>query len=203
MAAQITLTPGLRAEYERLHAAAVIRPERQVAVSALAKRMADAAHWPRYVAVAEGIGAPAHLVALIHAMECGLDFSKHLHNGDPLTARTTHVPAGRPLAGTAPFTWEASATDALRLRRIDRWTDWSLAGLCYVLEGYNGWGYRLHHPTVPSPYLWSMTTAYTAGKYTADGHFDPAAVSKQAGAMALLRGLVEAGKPYLGQADKP
>lgn len=203
MAAQITLIPTLRVEYERLLAAATIRPERQAAVSVLARRMADTAHWSRYEAVAESIHAPAHLVALIHAMECGLDFSKHLHNGDPLTARTVHVPAGRPLAGNPPFSWEASATDALRLRYLDHWTDWSLPGLCYVLEGYNGWGYRRYHSSVPSPYLWSFTTVYTAGKYASDGHFDPNLVSKQAGAVALLRGLIAAGKPYPGQEVKP
>jgi hypothetical protein len=79
---------------------------------------------------------------------------------------------------------------------VNKWSDWSIPGLCYVLEGYNGWGYRLHHPTVPSPYLWSYTTAYTRGKYVSDGHFDPQAVSKQPGAMALLKFLIEIDHPF-------
>ncbi len=191
-----SLTPALRAEYESLFARAAIRPERQAIVSATAQRMADADHWPRYVAVADSIGVPPHLVALIHAMESGLDFSRHLHNGDSLETRTVHVPAGRPLVGKPPFSWEESACDALILRKLDAWSDWSLAGLAYVLERYNGLGYRQHHPDVPTPYLWSFTTAYTRGKYTSDGHFDPQAQSAQAGAMALLRGLVGCGKAY-------
>lgn len=194
-------TSDLRAEYARLYASASIRSERRAEVLALARERAGV--WGRYEAVASSLGCPAHLVALIHAMECGGDFTRHLHNGDPLAKRTTHVPAGRPAAGSPPYTWEESAVDALTLRHVDIWTDWSIPGLCYVLEGYNGWGYRLHHPEVKSPYLWSYTTAYTAGKYTSDGHFDPQAVSKQPGAMALLRGLAEVGHPYLSESASP
>lgn len=189
-----SLTSALRAEYENLFASAVIRPERQAIVAAMALRMADAAHWSRYVAVAEAIGVPPHLVALIHAMESGLSFLGHLHNGDQLGARTVHVPKGRPLQGNPPFTWEESAIDALKLQRLDAWDDWSLAGFAYVLERYNGFGYRRHGNV--SPYLWSFTTVYTRGKYVSDGHFDPQAVSQQAGAMALLHGLTACGKAY-------
>lgn len=196
MSASILLTPELRAEYERLFASAAIRPESRPAVAAMAKHMADANHWPRYESVAASIGSPAHLVALIHALEADLDFSRHLHNGDPLSARTVHVPAGRPATGKPPFTWEVSALDALTMHGLDHWSDWSVPGLAYVLERYNGWGYRRFHPHVPSPYLWSFTTVYARGKYVADGSFSIAAVSKQPGAMALLKWLAQAGKPY-------
>lgn len=198
MARRIDLTAELRAEYERLYAEADIRPERRSSVLALARDMADAAHWARYAAVADVLGAPAHLVALIHAMECGGRFDLHLHNGDPLTARTVHVPAGRPVEGRPPFSWEESAVDALRQHHLDAWDDWSLAGLAYVLERYNGWGYRLYHPHCKSPYLWSFTTAYVSGKYVADRRWSDLVVSRQPGAMALLRGLAECGKPYNG-----
>lgn len=193
----ITLTPDLRAEYERLYANATIRPDRAVVVAAVAKKIADGNHWPRYVAVAAGLGCPPHVVGLIHAMECGLDFGRHLHNGDPLTARTIHVPAGRPLAGKPPFAWETSAADALAMHGLDAWDDWTIPGLCYVLERYNGWGYRRQHPDVPTPYLWSMTTAYTSGKYVSDGTWAATAVSKQPGAVALLRSLADLGRPYV------
>lgn len=192
--ATITLTPKLRAEYTNLFASAAIRPEHRQEVATVAKQMV--ANWPRYAAVAGHLKAPAHVVALIHAMECGLSFSRHLHNGDPLTARTVHVPAGRPVAGKPPFSWEESALDALTMHGLDSWQDWSIPGLCFVLERYNGWGYRRYHAGTPTPYLWSFTTAYTAGKYASDGHFDPTLVSKQAGAMALLKGLVDAGRPF-------
>src|SRR4051812_1398964 len=55
---------------------------------------------------------PWYGVGLIHYMEASQNFNKHLHNGDSLSQRTTHVPAGRPLKGTPPFTWETSAIDA-------------------------------------------------------------------------------------------
>src|ERR1700709_525097 len=59
---------------------------------------------PRYINIVKATGVPSHVVALIHLMECGSSFSEHLHNGDPLTNRTTHVPKGRPLGGSPPFT---------------------------------------------------------------------------------------------------
>jgi hypothetical protein len=119
---------------------------------------------------------------------------RHLHNGDPLTQRTRHVPAGRPADGNPPFTWQASAVDALRLRRVDRVADWSLHRILYELEGYNGWGYRLHHPHVKSPYLWSFSNQYTRGKYIADGTWSDSAVSGQCGAAVLVRRLEQRGE---------
>jgi lysozyme family protein len=188
------LTTKLRAEYERMYAAARIRPERRAAVMRVSRAIADNDHWPRYQTVSQATGVPAHMVGILHSLECGLDFGRHLHNGDPLTARTVHVPKGRPWPGRPPFSWEASAADALQ--GLHTWTDWSLSGLAFTLEGYNGWGYRIHGNV--SPYLWSYTTAYTRGKYVSDGHFDPHAISQQPGAMALLLTLGEVGKPYPG-----
>jgi len=198
MAPRIPLTPDLRAEYARLFQTARLRPERTAAVHALAGRMTRPENWSRYAQVAATTAVPPHVIALLHAMEAGLDFQTHLHNGDPLTARTVRVPTGRPRDGQPPFTWEESAGDALTLKKLPQWTDWSPAGIAYVLEGYNGFGYRLYHPEVKSPYLWSATTAYTAGKYVADGSWSATAVSKQCGAMSLLLRLVE-----LGRVDLP
>jgi lysozyme family protein len=147
---------------------------------------------------------PWWFVALVHAMEASLKFNKHLHNGDPLTARTVQVPAGRPAGNpsanptvapgpTNPYTWEESAQDALRMKRLDSWTDWSVGGSFYKLEEYNGWGYRQYHSTVLTPYLWSYTNKYVKGKYASDGHWDANLVSKQPGAAALLRRMVDNG----------
>jgi hypothetical protein len=101
------------------------------------------------------------------------------------------VPAGRPKKGKPPFSWEESAADALAMRGLGVKTDWSLSGMLYQLEGYNGWGYRLHHPHVLTPYLWSFSNHYTSGKYVADGTWSDTAVSKQCGAAVLLRRLAE------------
>lgn len=148
---------------------------------------------PEYDQVAATIGCPWWLVGIVHGLECGYRFDRHLHNGDPLTRRTTHVPAGRPAHGSGPFTWQVSAVDALEMKHWDEVTDWAPENCLFLLEQYNGWGYRLHHSDVKSPYLWSGTRHYTRGKYVADGKWDSGAVSKQAGAGAIMVALLDAG----------
>jgi lysozyme family protein len=118
-------------------------------------------------------------------MECGLDFTKHLHNGDSLKRRTVNVPAGRPKTGQPPFTFEVSALDALEYDKLTEWNDWSIGGICYTLEGYNGWGSRARD--INSPYLWSYSNLYTSGKYIRDHVWSDKAVSGQCGAAVILR----------------
>jgi lysozyme family protein len=190
MPSAVTLTDSLRREYDRLFNSCAIRPERTAEVEATIAKLSAAR--ARYEAAGAG-GIPWFFVAAVHAMEASLNFTKHLHNGDPLTARTVQVPSGRPRAGNPPFTWEVSAADALTLRGLGRGTEWSLAGTLFQLEGYNGWGYRRQHPQVLTPYLWSYSTHYTRGKYIADGTWSDAAVSKQCGAAVILRRMAEKG----------
>jgi len=187
----ISLSTRLREEYQRLFATCIIRPEQKAAVEQILTKIE--ASRGRYAAVAEPLNIPWPFVALIHNMESGLNFAGHLHNGDPLSARTVHVPSGCPKAGVPPFTWEQSATDALRIKKLHLWQDWSIPGQLYKLEGYNGWGYRLHHPHVLSPYLWSFSNHYRSGKYVADGTWSDTAVSHQCGAAVLLRRMAEQG----------
>ena len=97
-----------------------------------------------------------------------------------------HVPAGRPTEGTPPFTWEESAIDSLRFSKLDQVKSWDVPGLIYQIERYNGFGYRLRHPEVLTPYLWAGSNHYTKGKFVADGKFDPDAISKQTGAAILV-----------------
>lgn len=184
-----TLTTALRDEYQRLFDTCQIRPERWQEVNAAAGRMM--ASQARYQAVSAQTGVPWHVIAVLHQLEASLNFSRHLHNGDPLTARTVQVPAGRPRSGSPPFTWEESAVDALTVDGYTRWSDWSVPGILFTWERYNGWGYRTHHPSVKSPYLWSYTNHYTAGKYVKDGVWSATAVSRQVGAAALMRRLAE------------
>ena len=184
------LTANQRRRYELLYESCLCRPARKATVNGLAKKIR--ANRQRYQKVGRAVGVPWYVVGIIHSLEAGDDFTRHLHNGDPLTSRTVHVPAGRPVRGKPPFTWEQSAIDALRGRGLGAWKDWSVTGTLYQLEGYNGFGYRDHHPTVPSPYLWSFSNHYTRGKYVADGRFSPTAVSQQVGAALLLKQLVAA-----------
>lgn len=194
----LTLSPTLRAEYERLFAECEIPDDKRTEVDAITAKIA--AHRADYEAAALPVGVPWHVVAVIHSMEGALSFGTHLHNGDPLTGRTTHVPRGRPKDGQPPYTWAESAADSLLFEHFDTWKDWSLAGTLFNLETYNGVGYRMHHPDVLSPYLWSYSNHYTRGKYVADGRFDPDAVSGQCGGAVLLSRLNAQGSVTLGPA---
>ena len=115
-----SLTAGMKSEYQTLFDSCLIRPERLAAVNSTAASIA--ANKPRYQTVGEPLGVAWYVVGLIHAMEASLNFATHLHNGDPLTDRTTHVPPGRPQTGRPPFTWEESATDALTMQGLPKWS---------------------------------------------------------------------------------
>lgn len=186
--AKIHYSPKLAQEYQELFEHARPRPQYQKQIQRQTEQLQAQQH--RYQAVAEPLAIPWLLVGLIHQLESGQNFSRHLHNGDPLTARTKQVPAGRPLTGEPPFSWEDSARDALMLRHLHQQSDWSLPRLLYELEGYNGWGYRLHHPKVLSPYLWSYSTLYDRGKYVEDGLWSDSARSQQCGAAIVLKQLL-------------
>lgn len=189
--AGISFSQELGRHYEELFNSCIIRGEKCEDVEGVIGRML--ARRERYEATEQQSGVPWYFIGSIHNMEGSQDFTRHLHNGDPLEARTVQVPAGRPKKGNPPFRWEESASDALTLRGLGPQTDWSLAGTLYQLEGYNGWGYRRYHPHVLSPYLWSYSNHYTSGKYVADGRWSDTAVSKQCGAAVVLRRMVEQG----------
>lgn len=147
-------------------------------------------HRQRYQEVEASTGVPWWMVGVIHSMESGLNFTRHLHNGDSLQKRTWRVPKGRP-RGNPPFTWEVSADDAIRMNGWHKVSDWTMPRVLYELERYNGWGYRLYHPTTKSPYIWSGCTYYSAGKYVADGKWSATAVSGQTGCAPLLKRIFE------------
>ncbi len=199
--AKISFTPELKKNYEDLFNTCRIRPERLTAVEQIISLLM--ANQARYQSVAASLDIPWYFVAVIHNMEASLNFNRHLHNGDPLSARTVHVPAGRPKKGAPPFSWETSAVDALILRGLNTKTDWSLAGTLYQLEGYNGWGYRLYHAHVLSPYLWSGSLHYKSGKYVADGTWSDSAVSNQNGSAVILRRMVEHGQIQFSDQPAP
>lgn len=141
----------------------------------------------RYIEVEKISGVKWEIIAVLHNMECGLRFDQHLHNGDPLTARTWQVPKGRPTTGKPPFTFTVSAVDALRYDKMDKvnWKD--LTTSLNALEGYNGWGYRKHG--IPSQYLWSATSVAKPGKFIRDNVWSSTAVSSQIGVVPILKEL--------------
>lgn len=192
---------ALAPDYAHLWETATLLPSRKAAADATAAKII--ANMDRYKKVEAATSVPAVIVGIIHAMECGLNFSKHLHNGDPLTRRTTHVPAGRPKTGSPPFTWEESAIDALTMEGLNKVGAWTPEVFCYQLEKYNGTGYRRLKTPINSPYLWSGTNQYSRGKYVSDGRYDPNAVSGQSGAVAILMCAMARDKTVATLFEKP
>lgn len=142
-------------------------------------------------------GVPWWVIGCIHSLECSYNFEEHLHNGDSLKRRTVREPAGRPVKGAPPFDFDESAIDALTMpgKEFHKVTDWSLPRVLWLLEGFNGYGYRLYRK-IFSPYLWAGTNHYTAGKYVRDGVYSAKAVSAQSGVAGLIyllkkEGLIE------------
>lgn len=150
------------------------------------KAKAIYANKDKYTEVSDACGGniPWYFIGVIHNLESGLDFTRHLHNGDPLTRRTRLIPAGRPIKGKPPFTFLESGVDALMMKGFHQISDWSLSRIAYELERYNGFGYRSRG--VNSPYLWSGTNHYTRGKFIADKKYSASAVSEQIGCMPLI-----------------
>jgi len=138
-----------------------------------------------YKVVSSQTGVPWDCIACVHSLETDLSLERHLHNGDPLERRTVRAPKGRPINGYPPFTWVESAIDAIGL--FPNTQEWDVPTKLYFLESYNGMGYR--KKKINSPYLWSFTNHYDSGKFVQDGEFDPKAISKQIGAVAILKAL--------------
>jgi len=177
----------LRSEYNSLLQTCEIRADKLREVQDICDTIL--ANKARYEAIATATNVPWFMVAAIHNMEGGLNFNTHLHNGDPLRARTVNVPAGRPKSGSPPFTFEESAIDALAFDNVGVNLEPYFAGICFKLEGFNGFGSRNHG--IHTPYLWSFSNQYAKGKFVSDNVFNPDAVSKQCGAAVILLRLLQ------------
>ena len=89
-------------EYRQLWANCILRNDQLTAVDSAIRQITRAESRARYDAVAALRSVPWWFVAALHMRESGLRFACHLHNGDPLTKPTVHVPKGRP-QGSGPF----------------------------------------------------------------------------------------------------
>ncbi len=178
----------LKNEYTNLLETIEVRPEWKDAIDRKARGIY--ANKARYEEVSSETGVPWEVIGIIHSLECNLDFGQALHNGDAIigTGKKTYRDPKR----RGPFaTWEEAALDALRYDGLDRIEDWSDEMVCYALEKYNGFGYRLRRTGVLSPYLWSGTKHYTIGKFVSDGKYVKTAKSAQIGAIPLYLRLKE------------
>ncbi len=148
-------------------------------------------------------GVPWWWIGITHHMESNCDFSTHLHNGDPLTARTVKKPAGRPANGEPPFSWITSAIDALDLKGLRDVRDWTISRALYEWERYNGFGNFARG--VNSAYIWSFSSLAQRGKFIADGVWDASVMSEQVGTAPLLLVMLRRGycTPPLLMTDPP
>jgi lysozyme family protein len=178
--------PSTPETYNDAFWSASLRPEWIKQLDASLSRIAEAR--PRLEKVAQAVNTPWHVIGVFWLLETGGSLTAHLHNGDPLTGPTVHVPAGRgwpPPPGADA--WEFSAADAITLARLNNLDGLPIGEILGRLERANGTGYQKRG--FFSPYLWAGTDLYEKGKYVADNRFDSEAVAKQPGAAALLRRL--------------
>lgn len=145
----------------------------------------------RFVAVERLTDVPWFVTGIIITREAGSppNFHAWLHNGDPmfdhegLPRRTTHEPRGCP--ENPQCTWEQGCVDAYLHEGLVFHKNWCPEFIAYVLERYNGFGYRIYHH-IKSPYAWGSTIVQQKGKYDRDSHFNPDEMDEQIGGMALL-----------------
>lgn len=176
-------TRPVPSEYRQLFDSATLTADSANVVARHGKQLLQGR--TRYEAVAGKTGVPWFVIGILHIVETGGNFNVHFHNGDPLVQRTTHTPAGRPAAGSPPFTWEESAVDALTEAGLSNVAHWTVEESLYQMERWNGMGYRRRG--MNSPYVWGGSNHYKSGKYGSGGSFDSASISRQIGAGVLLK----------------
>ena len=192
--AQAAVDPSKRYElyrdgYLQLFDSCKVEPAHQSTVDWYVGKLTSAKYRAAYEKLEDAICIPWYFIGVIHALEASFNFEAHLHNGDPLSRRTTHVPANRPAVWNPPSDWQSSATDALTIEKFTDHLDWNLARMLFRIEAYNGFRSRELHST-NSPYLWSFSNHYSKGKFIADNEWSPSAVSQQCGAAVMIKELV-------------
>ncbi len=178
-------------DYRKLFSSCKIRDDKRSEVQWYTSKITDPTRRKLYDQVSDETCVPWYFVAIIHGMECGFDVKAHLHNGDPLKAKTVQVPANRRPCGTRRRTGcrrlsmpSVMTSSTKRLTGISRRS--SIAGGLQRLAEPRA---LLNH----TPYLWSFSNHYSKGKFVADGVWDANAVSKQCGAAVMLKMLSETG----------
>lgn len=152
-------------------------------------------HIGEYGDIAFSLGLPtkvANVIGVMHMRESNFDFTKHLANGDPLTADTIHVPKNIMAPIDPPYTFEEGACAAIKNWEkgwnldLTKYT-WDIPNTLWFLEAWNGFGFK--NKGINTPYLWSYTQHYDKGYFSSDGVFNPNLVNQQPGCAPVLKSL--------------
>jgi lysozyme family protein len=178
----------LAAEYAELFAAMRIDPARENELAeraAVVLKLADR-HRDEWAEVAAKTGVPRLWGIASFERESGSDYSRSPAQGDRWDRVSTHVPEGLgPYADWGDSCVAAYGVDKLNEVGASNWI-WTRA--CFEGELYNGFGPRAHGRH--TGYLWSWTNIYTAGKYVADGQWDPDVRDQQCGMVPMMAALL-------------
>ncbi|HAX87998.1 MAG TPA: hypothetical protein DCY91_17455 [Cyanobacteria bacterium UBA11370] len=192
----------LKPHYEQLFATCQLRKSWLDRIGAVAETIVT--RRSLYDQVERQTNVPWWFIGILHYREANFG-EAHLHNGDPLNARTVHDPPGRPQAFPANgqyYTFVESAVDAIRWKMLDRIPDRSLSAWLWSFEYWDGFGYAMHG--INSEYLWNGTNHFGSGnnrgKCLPNGLCDPNATSDQVGCGAILwyiyhKGMLNATQP--------
>ncbi|CAN5633962.1 hypothetical protein BH10BAC3_BH10BAC3_12710 [soil metagenome] len=170
----------------------------------------------RYENVAKSTGIPWYFIGILHYMESGGKFNVNMEDGKPLAnlkpsmengktvfiltqsksprkSKTTKAPntPDSSVAQKTPVTWEESTAQYLNLSWLSKWYDWSIPGVLYCFEKFNGFGYRKNG--IFSPYVWGGSNIYRKGQFTSGANYDPNLVSPLIGAGVILKVMDEKG----------
>jgi lysozyme family protein len=140
--------------------------------------------------VEEELGIPMVWMICSFERESGMDFKTSPAQGDPWNRVSTHVPSG-----VGPFkSFTEAAIWSYKHDGLNKNSaPWSWPYACWGWEKFNGFGPRDHGRV--SGYVFAGTDQYDpphgqAGKYVADGKWDPNEVDKQLGCVALALELI-------------
>ena len=178
----------LKPHYEQLFASCQLRKSWLDRIGIVAQTIVS--RRSQYDQVERQTAVPWWFVGILHYRE--LNFrDAHLHNGDPLNARTVNAPVGHPQALPANghyYTFVESAIDALRLKSLDKIPDRSLGAWLWSFDYWHDFDYAKRG--INSERLWNGTNHFGSGnnlgKCLPNGLFDLNATSDQAGAGAIV-----------------
>ena len=136
-----------------------------------------------YNEIAEDVGLPPAVIAVIHYRENSINFFAEEFNIDITNGSNLEESISQD--NFLDRTRNVIQTQQEKISGLNLTVETTdiISMLCFT-EMYNGWGYYDNH--LISPYSYSGTNIYESGKFISDGTYDPNVIDKQIGAYRLL-----------------